>query len=403
MKHSLKKGAAAPYDKPNITSFITGNLTVNESDTLNLTCIADGNPEPSIAWIRLSDERPVHSPLTITGKQDEGKYRCVATNGVGHPDSRNVYIFVQRHRPENTIKTTNLTANTVVVNTTFSITCSAQGNPPAKYRFYKGNEFLNDSDNDGVITTSVNERVLMLNYSCIPFNLYANGIKGVIAVTIHYGPRGTNFISVPNNTTVLRRSLLSLTCQTDASPKAQFHLYLNGSLVETSRSGIFNVAVVSDGLYTCVPFNTVGAGKNASVIVTAVDAPQVTVSPEVKTVVEGSNLNLTCAASGKPKPSIKWTKVDSSDVPHNGLLLTIVNITRPRTTNSRIEYQCMAINGVGTPAIATASITVNSPTAIAAQNIGGIAIHSFAGFGTGSKSIHELICAIKANAEAERR
>ncbi|XP_022793286.1 MAM domain-containing glycosylphosphatidylinositol anchor protein 2-like [Stylophora pistillata] len=279
MKHSLKKGAAAPYDKPNITSFITGNLTVNESDTLNLTCIADGNPEPSIAWIRLSDERPVHSPLTITGKQDEGKYRCVATNGVGHPDSRNVYIFVQRHRPENTIKTTNLTANTVVVNTTFSITCSAQGNPPAKYRFYKGNEFLNDSDNDGVITTSVNERVLMLNYSCIPFNLYANGIKGVIAVTIHY-------------------------------------------------------------------------------------APQVTVSPEVKTVVEGSNLNLTCAASGKPKPSIKWTKVDSSDVPHNGLLLTIVNITRPRTTNSRIEYQCMAINGVGTPAIATASITVNYPALI---------------------------------------
>ena len=69
---------------------------------------------------------------------------------------------------------------------------------------------------------------------------------------------------------MLRRSLLRLICQTDASPKAQFHLYLNGSLVETSRSGIFNVAVVSDGLYTCVPFNTVGAGKDASVIVTAV-------------------------------------------------------------------------------------------------------------------------------------
>lgn len=42
-----------------------------------------------------------------------------------------------------------------------------------------------------------------------------------------------------------------------------------------------------------------------------------------------------------------------------------------------------------------------APTGIASQNIGGITIHSFAG--TGSKSIHELICAIKANAEAGRR
>lgn len=44
------------------------------------------------------------------------------------------------------------------------------------------------------------------------------------------------------------------------------------------------------------------------------DAPVVTVSPEVKTVDEGSNLNLTCATFGKPKPSIKWTEVGCSDV-----------------------------------------------------------------------------------------
>lgn len=89
------------------------------------------------------------------------------------------------------------------------------------------------------------------------------------------------------------------------------------------------------------------------------DAPQVTVSPELITVVEGSNLNLKCATSGKPIPKIKWTKVGGSDVPTDALLLTIVNVTRPRTANSRVEYQCIASNGVGTPAIATAIITVN--------------------------------------------
>ena len=69
---------------------------------------------------------------------------------------------------------------------------------------------------------------------------------------------------------MLRSSLLSLTCQTDSSPKAEFYLYFNGRLIKTSGSGIFHVSVMCDGSYTCVPINKVGTGKNASVIVAAV-------------------------------------------------------------------------------------------------------------------------------------
>ena len=68
---------------------------------------------------------------------------------------------------------------------------------------------------------------------------------------------------------------------------------------------------------------------------------------------------MTCAASGKPNPNIKWTKVGSSDFLSNASLLTVVNATRPKTANSRIQYQCIASNGVGTPATATASVIVN--------------------------------------------
>ena len=69
---------------------------------------------------------------------------------------------------------------------------------------------------------------------------------------------------------MLRRSHLRLICQTDGSPEVEFHLYFNGYLIMTSGSGIFHVSVMSDGSYTCVPFNQVGTGKNASVIVAAV-------------------------------------------------------------------------------------------------------------------------------------
>ena len=86
-----------PIDRANITTFFAGNQSLNESDTLSLTsnCAADGNPTPSITWIRLSDNSPVNKPvLTITGKQDEGGYKCTASNGVGSPDNRTVYIVV---------------------------------------------------------------------------------------------------------------------------------------------------------------------------------------------------------------------------------------------------------------------------------------------------------------------
>ena len=77
-------------------------------------------------------------------------------------------------------------------------------------------------------------------------------------------------ILVSMNIQLLRQSLLSLTCRTDGSPEAEFHLYFNGYLIMTSGSGIFHVSVTCDGSYTCVPINKVGVGKKASVIVTAV-------------------------------------------------------------------------------------------------------------------------------------
>ena len=64
---------------------------------------------------------------------------------------------------------------------------------------------------------------------------------------------------------------MSLKCTTDANPDAHiYRFYLNDSLIGNSSSDVFNTTVKTDGVYTCVPVNTVGEGDNATVNVTAV-------------------------------------------------------------------------------------------------------------------------------------
>ena len=71
------------------------DMTVNDGDTVTLDCQADGNPPPTIRWIFVNDSSYVPGLFSITGKQNEGFYRCIAENTVGRDEStRDVYLTV---------------------------------------------------------------------------------------------------------------------------------------------------------------------------------------------------------------------------------------------------------------------------------------------------------------------
>ena len=84
-------------------------------------------------------------------------------------------------------------------------------------------------------------------------------------------PTDTALTTTPTNTTVLRGSTVSLNCSTDANPAAHvYQFYFNNSFINNSISGVLNITVDRDGVYTCVPINTVGTGRNATVSITMV-------------------------------------------------------------------------------------------------------------------------------------
>ena len=67
---------------------------MNKDDPVTLDCTASGYPAANITWTKASDGSVVTMPLNITGKRDEGVYRCTADNGVGDPVSSDVSITV---------------------------------------------------------------------------------------------------------------------------------------------------------------------------------------------------------------------------------------------------------------------------------------------------------------------
>lgn len=96
--------------------------------------------------------------------------------------------FIADFHPEDTNLSTNLSGMIVLVNTSFSLICSARANPPAKYRLYRGQESLLNTtvgQNSVTYTTNVIERIRQVNYSCTPFNFYGDGPTQIVFVTVH--------------------------------------------------------------------------------------------------------------------------------------------------------------------------------------------------------------------------
>ena len=84
-------------------------------------------------------------------------------------------------------------------------------------------------------------------------------------------PTDTALKATPTNTTVLRGSTVSLNGSADANPAAHvYQFYFNDAIIGNSSSGVFNITVDADGVYTCVPINEVGMGQNATVSITMV-------------------------------------------------------------------------------------------------------------------------------------
>ena len=74
------------------------NTDVSENKQISVRCEAKGFPPPKIEWVKLLGNRKIHEGTSLfiqsVQRSDQGRYRCVATNGFGDPDTADFKINV---------------------------------------------------------------------------------------------------------------------------------------------------------------------------------------------------------------------------------------------------------------------------------------------------------------------
>lgn len=93
---------------PTVTSYPSGNIELRLGSSFEITCNAQGVPDPIISWRRLhpsgrlewitENKRSLH--VDITGRDMAGAYQCVANNGIEEPAVAGVNVHVNCRRPD---------------------------------------------------------------------------------------------------------------------------------------------------------------------------------------------------------------------------------------------------------------------------------------------------------------
>ncbi|XP_068686468.1 hemicentin-1-like isoform X1 [Montipora foliosa] len=277
-------------------------------------------------------------------------YKCVVNNSVGTAMSLNVSVNV------NVSSFIMPISNEVITEGgTLNLSCPATGIPRPTVFWVKTS---NGERTDGTELVIRNiSRSEAGEYRCEATNPCGNASESA-TIDVQYPPEGIQLLvseeEVCNGTTI------SFNCSAEtANPmKLNYQLYENNTMIGViSSTGVWNKTSWTVGgvfFYKCVVNNSVGTAMSLNVSVNVNVSSFITpISNEVIT--EGGTLNLSCPATGIPRPTVFWVKTSNGERT-DGTELVIRNISRSEAG----EYRCEATNPCGN-ASESATIDVQYP------------------------------------------
>ncbi|KAL2089466.1 hypothetical protein ACEWY4_014154 [Coilia grayii] len=337
---------------------------VVEHSPVQLACVAEGVPQPSLVWEKdgttLGDGSGEYTilpsgELAIDSAQpeDAGSYTCIATNSVGQ-DSHTVTLSVHTH-PEFTELLGDVSLNK---GERLLLACGATGIPLPKISWTFNNniipaQFEHVNGHSELVIDRVSKDDSG-TYSCVAENTVGSikslGFVYVKEPPIIDGDLHSNRIEPLGGNAILNCEVRGDPLPTIQWSKKGVNIPISNRIRQLHNGSLAIYGTVSEdaGSYMCVATNDAGVVER-SVTLTLQSAPTITLEP-VETVVDaGSTVLLNCQASGEPAPIIHWSR-------HGRPLLANQRFTQLTNGSLRLasaqkedtaEYECVARNLMG--------------------------------------------------------
>uniref|UniRef100_A0A8C2WMG3 Heparan sulfate proteoglycan 2 n=1 Tax=Cyclopterus lumpus TaxID=8103 RepID=A0A8C2WMG3_CYCLU len=316
---------------------------VQEGQNLELNCFAPGNPPPQVSWSKASgrlssNHQVLGGQLRILSAtpEDSGEYICRVKGNHGNPGSRVQQASVS-------VSVTSSSSRKLV---------NTSGLIQVEYLVLQQNK-----NKETVTLTVIRLHLIVIVNSNVQIEcrepktlLSAAGLQSpIIAVE-------------PHSSAVRVGESASFRCRvySGAQPvRLQWKLANNKPLPDNVKVGpdgsvitITNARPMDHGAYRCVASNPFGI-THTIVSLIVKESPVATVTPVGPIHVRvGEPINLECQASGEPRPSVSWHRLDSnrktmlsSPVPMESNAVMQILVARPE---DRGTYVCTARNNEGT-------------------------------------------------------
>ncbi|XP_053274853.1 B-cell receptor CD22-like isoform X3 [Pleuronectes platessa] len=242
-------------------SFPGTTLTVTDPDvqvicspigptlTCHSSCLLSGRP--SFVWYKNGREVQGETSPTFRGfLHPENNYSCAYEHHHSSPVYAPKVPLVQLSQPGDILKDSSV-----------SLTCSSDANPPPAYTWYKENQTLLNRAAQLVFRS-----ILFSDsgeYYCTAENALGKTTSKCVLINVKYAPKPPS-VSVSPSGEIMEGSSVTLTCSSDANPAANYTWYKRSGdkQVQPTASGqIFTITDITaehGGKYQCEAQNTYG-------------------------------------------------------------------------------------------------------------------------------------------------
>ena len=359
------------FVKPKIREY-QKEIRVIEGEKARLECKADGNPVPTIQWLRggrkITDMNnfllsPLGESLMILKAKttDAGGYSCLAKNSAGETEGLFTVVVLTAPYLNEAIDQN----PKVITGKSVTLHCPVRGNPPPEvtWRFngedlaVDGVKYSRDAGSNDLEVRGAQSETSG-RYTCHAVN-EVNHLDTEYVLDVIAPPKFAS--SGQKIYEVLAGDSITMTCPLEATPQPEITwlragspIYLSSN-IEISPDGqklTIKKAILEDnGKYTCNATNVAGT-TDIDVFLKVYVAPTIDESNLIENplAVLGKSIYLECPADGIPQPTVTWMRngrpipLGGKYVVHqNNITFGILNVTKDDVG----RYSCLAENKGG--------------------------------------------------------